>query len=460
MKQKSDLSRDKDVSSKSVLTEGSIAQHLMRLSLPMSWGIMMIISFQLIDTYFISRLGTQELAAFSFTFPITYMVFTLIMGFSIAMSSVASRLIGSNEMDIVRRVVSHGLVMVFSISIIISILGLLFLEPLFRLLGADATMVGMIKEYMNIWFFGAVFVSLPMVGNSAMRAGGDAITPAIIMTLAAVMNVVLDPILIFGLLGAPALGLEGAAIATVIANGLALIAGLYVLHFKRKLICLKSLMNYSAFKDSAKRLCFIAIPAGLTNSIPPILNAVIVSLLAQISAESVAAFGVVTRIEAFAFIILMGLSVGMSPIIGQNFGAKKYDRVKKTIMMSVKFNVVWSLFIAVVLGLYAQQIASIFSTDSEVIIIAAMFFILVPFSYVLGNLINGWSSAFNAVGKPQRSVIMIFVKYVVMLLPAIHIGFNIDGARGIFIAIALVNIVSGAIFHIWSMRLINKACAE
>jgi putative MATE family efflux protein len=448
-------------SNKGDLTTGSIKNHLIRLSGPMTWGIMMIISFQLVDTYFVSLLGTDDLAAFSFTFPVTYFIFSFIMGFSIAMSSVVSRLVGAGDGNTVRRVATHGLVMVMAISIILSLLGLFFLEPLFTLLGAPAEMLPSIKDYMTIWFWGAIFVSTPMVGNAAMRACGDAFTPAIIMTLAAIVNIILDPILMFGLLGFPRLELEGAAIATVIANAGAMAVGLWLLYKPKNILCPKALINYSNFKDSTKRLAFIALPAGITNSIQPIVNAIIIALLAKSGTEAVAAFGVVTRIEAFAFIILMGLAVGMAPIIGQNWGAEKFDRVKETLKISINFNILWSFFIAIILGLFATPIMKLFSNNSDVIRYGVLFFWIVPFTYAFSNLLNGWASAYNAMGKPQRSVIMIFVKLVILLIPALYIGHALNGTIGVFIAIAAVNFSAGLFFHFWSWKtcLKGKNCS-
>lgn len=434
------------------LTQGNIRDHLIRLALPMTWGIMVIISFQLVDTYFVSLLGTQELAALSFTFPVTFFIFSIIMGFSIAMSSVLSRLIGEKKTETIHRVATHGLLLVFLFSGAIALLGLAYQGPLFSLLGAHENLKPLIHDYMTPWFAGAVFVSLPMVGNSAIRATGDTIIPAIIMTIAALTNVILDPIMIFGLFGFPAMGLEGAACATVFANALAMLAGLYVIHFRKKLTDLNYLVRFREFGNSAKRILFIALPIGLTNAIQPSVNALIISLLATTSAEAVAAFGVATRVEAFAFVILMGLAVGMAPIIGQNWGAKKFDRVNQTLKLAIGFSILWSIAIAIILGLLAKPIAGIFSEDAEVIRYAALFFWIVPFSYIFSNLIRGWASAFNAMGMPQRSVIMVLVEMIVLMIPAVYTGHALGGVTGIFIAIAGVNVVSGIAFHIWSWR--------
>ncbi len=432
------------------LVDGSILAHLIRLTVPMTWGIAAIISFQLVDTFFISKLGTSYLAAISFTFPVTYLIFSFTIGFGIAMSSVASRLIGEGKMEDVQRVATHGLIMVFVVACIIALIGILLHDTIFRAMGANPDMILMIRDYMLIWFGGNIFITLPLVGNAAIRATGDTLAPALIMGVVALVNVVLDPILIYGWFGIPAMGLKGAAIATVFGNGCAVIASLYVLGAKKNLLLPLNDMHFHLFRDSMKRLLIIALPAGLTNSITPLVGSIIVAVLAVYGPEVVAAYGVASRIEAFAFIILMALSVGMAPIIGQNWGAGKIERSILTVKLAVIINVIWSLIIAVLLMIFAKNIAMIFSDDPAVIDYAITFFWIVPLSYICANPVNAWVSTFNAIGKPRRSFMIIFIKMIILTLPAIYIGSALYGATGIFMAIAGVNYLSGLLIHAWS----------
>lgn len=442
------------------LTTGAIKSHLIRLTLPMTWGIFAIISFQVVDTFYVSLLGTKELAALSLTFPITMAIFSLFIGFQIAMSSVGSRLIGSGKMEDMRRVATHAVALVFLLGMIIAGLGLFFHDLVFRLVGADDESLPLIWSYMSIWFAGAVFVTVPMVGNASMRAAGDSFTPAIVMTVVAVINIILDPIFIFGLFGFPRLELQGAAIATIFANSCAMATGLYINYYRKKLLLSPFALQLDKFKDSLKKLLFIALPAGLTNSIQPLVNAFIFALLAGYGDEAIAAFGVATRIEAFCFVILMALATGMAPIIGQNWGAEKFDRVHQTLKIAINFNIIWSIFVAIILGLFANQIAGIFSESDEMTSIIVLFFLLVPFSYCFGNLIMGWGSAFNAMGMPQRSVVMIVTRMIILLVPAVYIGEKYYGIQGIFIAIAVTNVIAGLFFHVLNWRYCkNKECS-
>lgn len=442
--------KDLPYKNKGDLTSGPVHKHLIRLSIPMMWGIFSIISVQIVDIYFISRLGTEELAAISFVFPVLLVLTHLSFGFSIAIASVVSRLIGEKRTDDVKRVVGHGIFIAFAVASSLAAIFYLLAEPLFSVLGANEDTYALIFQYFPYWLIAFALMAIPVNGNSAMRASGDAVRPAIVMMSVALTNLILDPLLIFGLAGFPELGIKGAAIATLLAYVVGPGIGLFFLLRRTDLICLRSLST-NMFGNSLKRVLTIAIPAGITNIIVPFTNTIIVGVLAVHGAEAVAAHGVANRVEAFALIAVISLAVGMTPVIGQNWGAGLYDRVHKTLNVAIGFNMVWSLSIAAVLGIFAEQIAGIFSEDPEVIKYAVLFFRIVPFSYAFANLVLGWSSAFNAMGKPVRSLVMMLT-HAVLLISGVFIGNAIDGVEGIFIAIAVTNLFTGSLFHLISWR--------
>jgi len=439
------------------LKTGPIGPHLVRMTIPMIWGIAAMVSFQLVDTYYVSLLGTQPLAAMSFTFPVTFFIFSVVMGFGISMSSVVSRLIGEGREEDVKRVTTHGLMLVFAVGCVLALIGYTLRDSIFAAMGADEQMRPLIHQYMSIWFAGAAFIATPFVGNSAMRAGGSTMAPAVIMVSSAMLNAVLAPFLVFGLAGFPRLELQGAAIATVFSNFVAMAMGLYMLGVHKKMLLGLSHLHWHLFGDSTKRLLFIAIPAGLTTAISPFVNTIIIGQLSGYGQEAVAAFGIATRVEAFAFIILMALAVGMSPIIGQNFGARNFDRVHEALRKAIGFSVIWSVGVAVLLYLTAEKVAGLFSTDAAVIYYAKTYFMMVPASYIFSNLINGWSSAFNAMGRPQVSFTMTVTKMLILLIPAVIIGAKLGGIFGIFAGIAGVNILTGIVFHFTSLYMCKDA---
>lgn len=215
------------------LLTGPIDQTLKNMTIPMVFGLVAILAFSLVDTFFISLLGTEALAAVSFTFPITFAVNCITMGISVGISTSVARLLGRNALTEAARVSGHGLLLAILLVFAASMLGLANIDPLFRLLGAKETLLPLIHDYMQVWYLTIPLLVIPMAGNSAIRATGDTKTPAKIMIVAGIINGVLDPLLIFGLGPFPELGVQGAAIASAISWAGALLCSLYVL-VKRK----------------------------------------------------------------------------------------------------------------------------------------------------------------------------------------------------------------------------------
>ena len=433
------------------LTHGNIIHHLRRLSLPMVWGIFAIVSTTLIDTYYISLLGTKELAAISFAFTISFAVFSFILGLGAGMSSVISRTRGSGDLHAMRRITLHALLAGTALSIFITLLGLILQIPVFRFMGANEQLMPLILDYMNIWFIGLSFVTVPILANAAMRANGDSMTPAIIMTFSAFLNLVLDPILIFGYFDVPALGMQGAALASVLAYTLTMIPAVYLLAGPKRLLSLHQ-PDWHLFFDSTRKFLSVGMPAGLANMIQPLSNAIIVGILAGISLEAVAGFGVAVRVQSFVLIPIMALATGLSPIVGQNWGAGKFDRVNTTLRKALQINIIWGLIIAAFLGLFAQHIAAAFSQDPTVLLIAVNYMWIVPISLIGAQTVMLWSAAFNAAGFPKRAFIILNGKIFGLYVPAAYIGSLLGGAMEVFISLALANIIAGIGFHILNRR--------
>lgn len=428
------------------LTAGPVQDHLIRLSVPMIWGILSIVSFQLVDTFYISLLGTHQLAAIGFTFPVTMTIFSLIIGLGIGMSSVLARRIGAGDYAAVTRLATHGIFVAALTGAALGVIGIMTMNPIFRAMGADDTMMQVIDDYMVLWFAGCAFIAVPVVGNSAIRATGDTLSPSITMMTAAGINAALAPFFVFGIGPFPRMEVQGAALATLLSYMIALAVGMYILYARKKLI-FQGPLQLDRLWESTKQILHVGLPAGMGSLIQPLTQGVLTGILAAYGTEAVAAFGVATRIEAFAFVIIMALATGMSPILGQNMGAGRMERVQETLKLSLGFCIGWSVFVAAALGLLAGPIARVFSTDAVVVHGVMLYFWIVPFSYAASNLVQGWASAFNAMGQPKKAAIMIVVKMLVLQIPLALICGHLWGAPGVFASIAAVNIVTGIYFH-------------
>ena len=309
------------------LTNGPIIRTLAGLSGPMVIGLFSVMAFNLTDTYFVSQLGTRELAAMSFTFPVVSVLYGVSMGLGTGTVSTIARAIGRGETANVRRVCSDSLMLSFVTVFVVAAVGVLTIDPLFRALGAGDDVLPLIHEYMVIWYPGVVFLVVPMVANAAIRASGDTKIPALIMTCGMTLNVILDPVMIFGLLGFPRMELAGAVWATVVARACTMVASIAILHFRVGLLDF-SRPKLRSVLASWRQVTAIAIPASLTNVMPSIATGFMTRLIAAYGASAVAAWGASSRISYFVLIPVFALCSGLVPFIGQNWGAEEFGRVR------------------------------------------------------------------------------------------------------------------------------------
>ncbi len=436
---------------KSKLTEGQVSIQLLKLSLPMVWGILSVLAFSLADTYFVAQLGTSELAAMSFTFPVVTVLGSIAMGLGTGAASVIARRIGEGERLRVQRLTTDSLLLSLLIVGILSSLGLTTIEPLFSTLGARPELLPLIRDYMRIWYLGMVFLVVPLVGNSALRACGNTIIPSLIMTWAAAINILVDPLLIFGWGPVPAWGLKGAALATVISRASTLFASLAFLHFRERLL-LFSWTSWKTTLESWRSLLSVGLPAAATNLISLLSVGFVTSLMARYGAEAVAGFGLASRLEALALIVPLALSASIAPFVGQNWGARQYGRVKRALQLSFLFCLSWGGLVAVLLGTAGPEIAAWFDSDPEVVASASIYLTLVPISYGTLGIVFTASSAFNALGQPLPALGMSLSRLLFLYVPLAYLGSRLFGISGIFGAACLSNGLVGLGVWLWHSR--------
>ena len=431
---------------KARLIEGPVGKTLIKLTIPMIFGIISMVTFNLADTFFVGRLGTLELAALSFTFPVVLVIQSLAMGLGIGASAVISRAIGEGNHDQVKRLTTDSLVLSVLLVAFFAILGMLTIEPLFRLLGATPQILPLIKQYMRIWYLGVIFVIVPMVGNNAIRASGDTKTPGIIMMTAAGINLIMDPILIFGLGPFPRLEITGAALATVFGRAITLVLSLVVLIRREKMITF-TLVPIKTMLNSWKQILYIGLPTAGTRIVIPLGMGVITRIIAAYGPESVAGFGVCTRIEFFAIAVVMALASVIGPFAGQNWGAGKIERVQLGLRYSKQFSMGWGLFLLILLSFLAKPIVSVFNNNPKVISSAVLYLRIVPLAYGLQGVLIVSASVLNVLKKPLHAASLSVLQMFFLYIPLAYAGSALIGLPGIFTAIAVSYLIAGTLAH-------------
>ncbi|MEA2096680.1 MAG: MATE family efflux transporter [Candidatus Cloacimonadota bacterium] len=437
------------------LIEGPIGKILTRMTIAMTFGLIGMVAFNLVDTFFVGKLGTDQLAALSFTFPVVLVVSSIALGLGFGASAVISRAIGEGDHHKVQRLTTDSLLLAMIIVIGFVIIGLFTIEPLFKALGATSKIFPYIKTYMRIWYLGMPFVVVPMVGNNAIRATGDAKTPSIIMLIAVCVNTVLDPLLIFGIGPFPELGIEGAAIATVISRFTTFSVALWVLIKREKMISF-DIPKFTKILNSWKHVLFIGIPIAGARVIIPITIGIITRIVSSYGIKAVAGFGVASRLEFFSLAVIHALASVFGPFIGQNLGAKKYDRVHAAINISHRFTILWEIAIFILLILLRTQIARIFNKDPQVISTIVLYLAIVPLSYTMQGIFVLSTTALNVMHKPLQAASLTIFQMFILCIPLTLLGSYLFGLTGIFAAVALSYIISGIISRVVLMNYFKR----
>lgn len=437
------------------LTEGNIGKLLLKLTWPMLLGMLGMVIFNIADTYFIGKLGVKQLAAMSFTFPVVMFVNALSQSIGIGTSSLISRNIISESRDKVKNIASRAILLGFVVVVGFASVGLLTVEPVFKSLGAESQILEYIKDYMYIWFWGVPFVVFPMIGNNIVRATGDTFLPGMLMVAAAVVNIILDPLLIFGIGPFPELGIKGAAIATVISRGSGFTIILFVLIRKEKLLTLRFGSIKSIF-GTWKNILYIAAPASLGLLITPISIGFITKIISSFGKEAVAAFGVASRVEMFALMVIASLGSVMIIFIGQNISKHKLDRIFCSLRYSFGFSMIWGVVVFIILYLFGGFIASLFTQDATVVNITNMYFLIVGASYGFQGLVMLSTASFNGINKPYPSAIFSVVRMVVIYAPLAWIGAKYFGISGVFWGAMIANVSIGIVSFSYLHKSIRK----
>ncbi|GIU38627.1 MATE family efflux transporter [Shewanella colwelliana] len=429
-----------------------IGRVLLNMSLPNLIGILTILGFSLVDTFFISQLGTEALAAISFTFPVTLVISSIAIGIGAGVSTNLGRLIGSGNSAKAKVFLHDALLITFWLTAGLSLLGSLCIGPLFTLLGANDSSLPLIRDYMFLWYLGAPLLVLLMVGNQGLRATGDTKSPAKIMALAAIINLVLDPLLIFGLGPFPRLEIQGAAIATLISWVVALSLSGYLLIIKRNLVEFAE-FNLERLRCNWRQLAHIAQPAALMNLLNPVANAVIMAMLARIDHSAVAAFGAGTRLESVLLIAVMALSSSLVPFIAQNLGAGQTERARDALLLSLKFVLVFQTLLYLPLLFLATPIAELFSSDPQVIEWLTFYIIALPAAYGPLGMVILMATSLNAYHRPMSSLVLNLCRLFLLLLPLAALGSYLGGVKGLLLALPITNTLMGIACYILAKRI-------
>ena len=418
-------------------------------------GTLAISGYNIVDTYFVGQLGKIPLAAMGYTFPVIMIVGCIFFGVAAGIMTTTAQALGSDQKQRAARIVTSGLQMLVVVSICAGALGILVSPWIFRLMGTSAEAYPLTMEYMTIWYLGCVTGSLSMAGNKLLIGAGDSNMAAAMMVVGLVINAVLDPIFIFGWCGAPAMGIAGAALATVISQ---LISTILLLTLLRKKYHLVEFCFYRMreFVPLCRLIFRYAVPASIGMLMMPLSAFVVTWITARFGDAAVAAVAAASRLEGIAFIFPMALGIPMLSMVGQNYGAKLYARIRQCFRFSMNFAFFFLLGMAVLYFLFARYLVAFFSPDPDVQEIMKICLLIIPWGFGFVEIHRYSGFFYTGCDRPSISAWLSALRVVGLLLPLSFLSLYFRKVEYLFFARLIADIISGSVAWYLARRMVKR----
>jgi putative MATE family efflux protein len=439
------------------LGEAKILPLILKFSIPAIIGMLVNALYNVVDRIFIGHgVGSLGIGGTTIAFPIMLIMMAFAMLIGVGANSLVSIRLGQNRKEEAEGIFGNALVLLIISSVALSIIGLVVLDPILRLMGASEQILPYARDYMQIILIGGVFQSIGMGMNNFIRSEGNPKIAMYTMLIGALINTILDPIFIFVFHW----GMKGAALATIIAQAVS--AGWVLLYFLKGKSLLKIRKKYLILKpDYVFNILALGMASFAMQIAASVLNFILNKSLGKYGGDvAISGMGIVNSIITLMIMPIFGINQGVQPIIGYNYGAMKYDRVKEAYRLAVIFATVIVVIGWIVTRVFPEQLIYLFNTeDTELIAFGThaikrflMFLPIIGFQIVSSNY-------FQAIGKPKHSALLGLTRQVLILIPALIILPKFFGLEGVISAGPLADVISSVvtgIFIFLEMRQLNS----
>lgn len=445
---------------KSDFVSAPIGKTMLKTAVPMLAGTLALSGYNIADTYFIGKLGENELAAIGFTMPVAMFAGCIFHGLGTGMMTLVAHALGGERQERAASITTAGFVLIILLTSLLALAGIFTMKPVFSLLGATPELHKMIQEYMLVWYIGTPLLVIGMAGNSILITAADSRLASTMMIVGMLINVILDPILIFGWWIIPGTGIFGGALATVISQGVSTVIILYLIRKKHRLIS-RIPLDFRFLQKVWQMVLRVAIPSILGMVLMPIGSAIVTKAISGFGKASVAGANAAARLEGVAFLVPMALGMSMMPMIGQNFGAKRFDRINQCRRFAMRFALSYELALAILIFLFAPQIAAIFCSESpEGAVVMTQYLRIVPFGFGFLEAHRYSGFVFTGCNKPAASAWLSALRIIGCLVPFTLLAAKFGNMNWIFAARLSADVFSGIIgmtcAHLLTWRLLRE----
>lgn len=395
---------------------------ILTMSLPIMISMLVQALYNIVDSMFVARVSEAALAAVSLCYPIQMIMVAVACGTGVGINALLSRYLGEKKQEKASQVAMHGLFCAICNWLVFAVIGLFFSEAFLRLFSDDVQIIMMGISYMQICTICSFGVFVQITYERIMQSTGNTIYNMVIQGVGALINIILDPIFIFGLGPVPALGTAGAAIATVIGQIVAMFLGIIITQKKIREIQL-SVRGFHLDGMLMKAMYRIAIPAILMQSIMSFMTVMMNMILAPFSEMAVSVFSIYYKLQQFVFMAVLGMNNALIPILSYNYGANQMERIREGIRFALWMSCVIMAIGTVVFQLFPTQLLYLFDAKETLLSIGIPALRTISVSFVFAGISMVLCSVFQALGSPNHSLLVTLLRQMVILLPLAY-GFS------------------------------------
>ena len=430
---------------------------LVSMALPMMFSMMIQSLYNIIDSIFVAKLGNDAFTAVSLIYPLQNLILAVAVGFGIGVNSCIAIATGSQNIKRAENAASTGIILSIIHSILFIFFGIMATKPFLKMFTDSETIITMGSQYGYIVLCLSFGCLVQVCYEKIFQALGNMTITMVVLTVGSIINIILDPIFIFGYLGCPAMGVAGAAVATVCGQISGLI--IYVIYYQKKKASIPLNIQFKGLKFDKtliKQLYAVGIPSAIMIALPSILISSLNSMLVKFSQLHVSVLGIYYKLQTFIYLPSGGIVQGMRPIVGFNYGAGETKRVKKTLEVSLLFTALIMLLGTILSLTLPEQLLLMFNADAQMLEIGVPALRIISLGFLVSSFGVIYSGAFEALGQGMPSLIISLLRQLVIILPLSYILSSFIGANGIWFAFPISEAIASIVAIILMKRALKR----
>ena len=432
-----------------------IPKLLISMSLPMIISMLVQALYNIVDSMFVAQMNEEALTAVSLAFPIQNLMIAVAAGTGVGINALLSRSLGEKKFEDANKIASNGVLLALISSLVFALIGVLGSRLFFALQTDDTLIIEYGTQYMSIITIGSMGIFLQITYERLLQSTGRTIFNMITQGLGAIINIILDPIMIFGWFGLPAMGVAGAALATVIGQFCAVLLAVYF-HNKHNTEIIVKLRGFKVDKKSIINIYKIGVPSIIMQSIGSVTTFSMNNILLMFSSTAATVFGVYFKLQSFVFMPIFGLTNGMIPIVAYNYGARNKKRIFDTLKLSITIAIGIMICGVLVFQCFPKTLLALFDASENMIAIGVPALRTISLSFVFAGFCIISSCMFQALGNGVYSMIMSMARQLFVIIPVAFTFAKLFGLNMVWWSYPIAEIVSVAVCIFFLKRIFKE----